>query len=71
MPPKTQSKPPLSFMLQSARSEMTAATNQVMKKYGLPPCLMDGILSSLLADIRSESNSELIFDLQRQQEDKK
>lgn len=38
---------------QQAKAEMISATNYIMNKHNLPPCLMDGILSSLLADIRS------------------
>ena len=43
----------LEMSLQQAKAEMISATNYIMKKHNLPPCLMDGILSSLLADIRS------------------
>lgn len=43
----------LELTLQRAKADMIKATNSIMKEYSLPPCLMDGILSSLLADIRS------------------
>lgn len=43
----------LEMSLQQAKAEMIGATNLIMRKHNLPPCLMDGILSSLLADIRS------------------
>lgn len=57
-------QPPLSMVLQSARMEMLKAANGVMQTYGLPPCLMDGIVSGLLADIRAQSSSELVRDIQ-------
>lgn len=57
-------QPPLSMVLQSARMEMLKATNGVMQSYGLPPCLMDGIVTGLLADIRAQSSSELVRDIQ-------
>lgn len=57
-------QPPLSVVLQSARMEMLKAANEVMQTYGLPPCLMDGIVSGLLADIRMQSASEIVRDLE-------
>ena len=57
-------QPPLSMVLQSARMEMIKAANGVMQTYGLPPCLMDGIISALLADIRAQSSSEIVRDIQ-------
>lgn len=57
-------QPPLSMVLQSARMEMLKAANSVMQAYGLPPCLMDGVVSGLLADIRAQSISELVRDIQ-------
>lgn len=62
-------QPPLSMVLQSARMEMLKATNGVMQTYGLPPCLIDGIISGLLADIRAQSSSELVRDIQNSAKD--
>lgn len=59
-------QPPLSMILQSARMEMLKATNGVMQSFGIPPCLMDGIISGLLADIRAQSSAELVRDLEQQ-----
>lgn len=53
----------LNCILQSAKTEMIKATNNVMQQYKLPPCLMDGILSSLLADIRSQAAAEIVMTL--------
>lgn len=53
----------LNCILQSAKTEMIKATNNVMQQYKLPPCLMDGILSSLLADIRSQAATEIVMTL--------
>lgn len=57
------SQPPLSLVLQSARMDMIKATNEVMGSYGLPPCLMDGILSELIADIRAQSAAALVKEI--------
>lgn len=62
-------QPPLSMVLQSARMDMLKAANGVMQTYGLPPCLMDGIVSGLLADIRAQSSSELVRDIQNSAKD--
>ena len=57
-------QPPLSMALQSARMEMLKAANSVMLTYRLPPCLMDCVVSSLIADIRAQVSSELVRDIQ-------
>lgn len=62
-------QPPLSMALQSARMEMLKAANSVMMNYKLPPCLMDGVLSGLLADIRAQSSSEIVRDIQNPAKD--
>ena len=64
-------QPPLSMVLQSARMEMLKAANGVMQTYGLPPCLMDGIISALLADIRAQSSSEIVRDIQNSEKEGK
>lgn len=62
-------QPPLSVVLQEARMEMMKATNVVMQTYGLHPCLMDGVLTGILADIRAQSSSALIQDIKNSAKD--
>ena len=45
--------------LQSARSELIAAVNAIVSKYGVPASLIDGIMSSVLVDIKSQVIAEL------------
>nr|WP_304015355.1 hypothetical protein [Ruminococcus bromii] len=45
--------------LQSARSELIAAVNAVVSKYGFPASLIDGIMSSVLVDVKSQVIAEL------------
>lgn len=45
--------------LQSARSELIATVNAVISKYGFPASLIDGIMSSVLVDIKSQVIAEL------------
>lgn len=51
----------LNFVLQRAKTEMIISTEGIMRKYKLPACLMDGILSSLMADIRLQEATELVM----------
>lgn len=51
----------LNFVLQRAKTEMIISTEGIMSKYKLPACLMDGILSSLMADIRLQEATELVM----------
>ncbi|MGN0503039.1 MAG: hypothetical protein ACI4HN_08945 [Ruminococcus sp.] len=64
-------QPPLSMVLQSARMEMLRAANSVMLTYKLPPCLMDCVVSALIADIRAQVSSELVRDIQNSAKDGK
>lgn len=45
--------------LQAARSELIAAVNAIVSKYGFPASLIDGIMSSVLVDIKSQVIAEL------------
>ena len=45
--------------LQSARSELIAAVNAIVSKYGFPASLIDGIMSSVLVDVKSQVIAEL------------
>ena len=48
-----------SLALQSARSELIAAVNAIVSKYCFPASLIDGIMSSVLVDIKSQVIAEL------------
>ena len=60
---KMKMNPPLSYVLASAQNDMIKATNDVMKQYGLPACLMDGIIGNLHANIKSQASADLIGDI--------
>lgn len=51
---------PLPIMIESARGEMLNALERIRGKYNLPACIIDGILSSVLADVRGEQKIEVI-----------
>ena len=46
--------------LQSAKSELIASVNAIISKYGFPASLIDGIMSSVLVEIKSQVIAELI-----------
>ncbi len=51
---------PISILLENAKKEMKQAVDDVRDRYRLRPCIMDVIVSSVLADIRSDAQRELI-----------
>lgn len=51
----------LNCILQAAKTEMIISTQSIMSKYKLPACLMDGILSSLIADLRLQEATDLVM----------
>ena len=51
---------PFSIRMESAKGEMNNAVIEIRRKYGLPNAMMDGILSSVLADVRSNVKTDLI-----------
>lgn len=52
----------LNIALQSAKMDLIKSTNLIMQQYGLPACLLDGLLSSIQADIRAQATAELLKD---------
>ena len=51
---------PIAIKIECAKGEILNAMEAIQKKHGLPPCIMDGVLSSVLAEVRSEAKIELI-----------
>ena len=45
---------------------MIKTTNEVMREYGLPAIMMEGILSGILSDIRAQASVDLVVDFQKQ-----
>lgn len=60
----------LNIAIEEARLELTAAINTIQGKYGLPACLLEGLLASALADVRNASKTELSLAYQRQQQER-
>lgn len=46
--------------LQSAKSELIASINAIISKYAFPASLIDGIMSSVLVEIKSQVIAELV-----------
>lgn len=51
---------PLAVRIECAKGEILNAMETIQKRYAFPPCIMDGVLSSVLAEVRSEAKIELI-----------
>lgn len=51
---------PLVIKLESARGEILNSLQSIQTKYNLPACVLDGILSQILCEIKSEEKIELI-----------
>lgn len=51
---------PIAVKIECAKGEIMNVMQQVQDKYVLPPCVMDGVISSVLAEVRAESKLELI-----------
>jgi hypothetical protein len=51
---------PIAIKIESAKGEIMNAIQRIQNAYDLPPCIMDGVLSSVLAEVRSEAKIELI-----------
>ena len=56
--------------IEEARLELTAAINTITSRYGLPSCLMDGLLASAMAELRKNELAELSLAYQRQQQER-
>lgn len=50
----------VAMKIECAKGEVMNALERVRQQYNLPPCIVDGILSSVLAEVRSEAKIELI-----------
>lgn len=51
---------PLAIRIECAKGELLNALDTISKKFSLPPCIIDGVLCSVLVEVRSEAKIELI-----------
>lgn len=51
---------PIVVRIECAKGEIMNAMQQIQDKYALPPCIIDGVISSVLAEVRAESKFELL-----------
>ena len=61
----------LAVMIESARIKMTNAINQVIHETSLPAYLIDGVLTSIISDIRNQKNAEILEEVMVIQEELK
>lgn len=51
---------PIAIKIECAKGEIMNAMQRIQDKYTLPPSIMDGVISSVLSEVRAESKLELI-----------
>lgn len=51
---------PIAVKIECAKGEILNALEKIQRQYELPPCVVDGVLSSVLTEVRSEGKIELI-----------
>ena len=51
---------PIAVRIECAKGEILNAMETIQKRHALPPCIMDGVLSSVLTEVMSEAKIELI-----------
>lgn len=50
----------IAIAVECAKGEIMNALQQIQQQHALPPCIIDGILSSILAEVRSEAKLDLM-----------
>ena len=51
---------PIAIKIECAKGEIMNALQKIQREYGLPLCIIDGVFSDVLAEIKSEAKLELI-----------
>lgn len=51
---------PIAVRIECARGEVMNTLESIRMQHNLPSCIIEGVLSSVLADVRSEAKLELI-----------
>lgn len=51
---------PIAIKIECAKGEIMNALQKIQQEFGLPPCIIDGVFSSVSAEIKSEAKLELI-----------
>ncbi|WP_455618817.1 hypothetical protein [Eisenbergiella sp.] len=55
-----ETKMPLSVMIEIAKGELRGTIGKIKSEYNLPPCIMEGILCSVLVEVQKEGKIEII-----------
>ena len=53
--------------IEETRCEIVTAINSINARRGLPAYLLDGILSSILAEVRNQKSAEMIIAINREE----
>ncbi len=61
-----QGNEPISIILTQAKNRMISATAEIMREFSIPAVMMEGVVSSVLADIRSQVAANLLTDFENE-----
>ena len=53
--------------IEETRCEIVTAINSINARRGLPAYLLDGILSSILAEVRNQKSAEMVIAINREE----
>lgn len=51
---------PIAIKIECAKGEIMNALESIQRQYSLPPCIIEGVLSSVQSEVRAEAKLELI-----------
>lgn len=51
---------PIAVKIECAKGEIMNALERIRQQYALPPCIVEGVLSSVQSEVRAEAKLELI-----------
>lgn len=54
---------PIAIRIECAKGEIMNAMQRIQQQNALPPCIMDGVISAVLAEVRAEAKIEIINDM--------
>ena len=60
---KDEAKIPLSAIIEAAKGELRGTLGKIKSDYNLPPCIIEGILFTILADVQKEGKIEIINEM--------
>ena len=61
---------PISLKIENAKGKLLSASNDTSIEYKLPAFILEGVISDILSDVRSQAKIELLNDVNKILEEK-